>query len=99
MGIRRLGRPTGFNYPVGLSVATSNTVVDYLVVAGGGGGGPTYGGGGGAGGYRTASGHPVTTGTSYSITVGAGGPGNANGSPSVFDTITSLGAFHFVVFF
>ena len=39
MGIRRLGRPTGFNFPVGLSVAiAANTVVDYLVVAGGGAG-------------------------------------------------------------
>ena len=38
MGIRRLGRPTGFNFPVGLSIAFANTVVDYLVVAGGGGG-------------------------------------------------------------
>ncbi len=40
MGIRRLGRPTGYNYPIGLSsTSTSNTVVDYLVVAGGGGSG------------------------------------------------------------
>ena len=40
MGIRRLGRPPGFNFPIGLSgiiTTTSNTVVDYLVVAGGSG--------------------------------------------------------------
>ena len=36
MGIRRLGRPTGYNFPVGLSGSPANTVVDYLVIAGGG---------------------------------------------------------------
>jgi len=35
--------------------------VDYLVVAGGGGGAPYRGGGGGAGGFRTATGFPVTS--------------------------------------
>ena len=69
--------------------------VDYLVVAGGGGG--TTGAGGGAGGYRTtfpspgcnAGSFPVTA-TTFPVTVGGGGSG-ANGSNSVFSTITSTG--------
>ena len=52
-------RPTGFEYPIGLSSAGSNTNIDYLVIAGGGGGGgdtnTVGGGGGGAGGYLTGS--------------------------------------------
>jgi hypothetical protein len=76
------------------------STVEYLVVAGGGGGG-SNGGGGGAGGLLTASGFSVTAGTSYTVTVGAGGaaPGTgsgtyksgANGLNSVFSTITSTG--------
>ena len=75
--------------------------VEYLVVAGGGGGGGSPsdyagGGGGGAGGYRTANGFIVSPGTPITVTVGAGGTGGvalvgANGQPSVFSTITSLG--------
>ena len=75
--------------------------VEYLVVGGGGSGGGTAspsgnaGGGGGAGGYRAATGFPVTA-TSYSITVGAGGTGGTdtngeNGDDSVFSTITAAG--------
>ena len=51
------------------------TEVEYLVVAGGGGGGSNSGGGGGAGGFRTGTAAAVTTGTSYTITVGSGGAG------------------------
>lgn len=53
--------------------------VEYLVVAGGGGGGggSFYGsGGGGAGGLLTGM-VPVVAGTSYTVTVGAGGAGAA----------------------
>jgi hypothetical protein len=77
----------------------SNTV-EYLVIAGGGGGGGRHAGGGGAGGYRTATGFPITA-TTYPITVGAGGGGSTNsnspapvsspGNPSVFSSITSAG--------
>jgi hypothetical protein len=71
---------------------------DVLVVAGGGGGGSHYAGGGGAGGYRTATSMAVAAQT-YSIQVGAGGAGGvfastrkgANGTDSVFSTITSTG--------
>ena len=74
------------------------TTVEYLVVAGGGGGGSNWGGGGGAGGFRTASGFAVTSGTPITVTIGAGGNGGvypstaaAAGSPSLFSTITSVG--------
>ena len=88
------------------SSAGSNTV-DYLVVAGGGGGGGSLGGGGGAGGYRESSGaasgcysvSPLGSGVSalpvsaqaYPITVGAGGATDAQGSNTIFSTITSSG--------
>jgi len=83
--------------------------VDYLVVAGGGGGGYDTAGGGGAGGLRCTVGATggggslesklsVTSGTSYTVTVGSGGAGSAsgtskgtNGSNSVFSSITSVG--------
>jgi alpha-tubulin suppressor-like RCC1 family protein len=57
--------------------------VEYLVVAGGGSGGYDFGGGGGAGGMLTNVGLAVTSGSPYSVTVGAGGPGNVttNGIP------------------
>ena len=76
----------------------SVTTVEYLVIAGGGGGGSTSAGGAGAGGYLTATGLSVTA-QAYSLTVGAGGAGStggggtqgADGSNSLFSTITSTG--------
>jgi hypothetical protein len=69
----------------------------YLVVAGGGPGGYRIGAGGGAGGYQTST-TSLTLGTTYTITVGAGGAATtsataygANGNNSVFSTITSIG--------
>lgn len=47
--------------------------VDVLVVAGGGGGGGRHGGGGGGGGVVYDNARSVTT-TSYTVTIGAGGP-------------------------
>ena len=80
-----------------------NLTVDYLVVAGGGG--SQREGGGGAGGTRSTvtstggggsleSALSLTSGTGYTVTVGAGGAGGTsptNGSNSVFGTITSTG--------
>jgi hypothetical protein len=70
--------------------------VTYLVVAGGGAGG-AYGGGGGAGGYLTST-TSVTSGTPYTVTVGAGGTGitsrstpGGSGNNSVFGSITATG--------
>lgn len=79
---------------------------EYLVVAGGGGGAAPYGGGGGAGGYRSSvpgenSGGGSTAESvlnlgagNYTVTVGAGGaigPVGSDGTPSVFDSIVSVG--------
>ena len=65
---------------------SNQRTVDYLVVAGGASGGSVHGGGGGAGGYRNSvtgessgANSPAETalslvlGTSYTVTVGAGG--------------------------
>jgi hypothetical protein len=84
-------------------------ICDYLVVAGGGSGGKWIGAGGGAGGLRstvTATGGggslesnlSVVSGTSYAITIGAGGASQTssstagnNGSDSTFSTVVSTG--------
>jgi hypothetical protein len=77
--------------------------LDYLVIAGGGGGGDDQGGGGGAGGYRnsystedsgggasTETGFQVTsTGTVFTVTVGAGGAGATSASGETGDGTTS----------
>ena len=79
--------------------------ISSLVIAGGGGGPPSFGGGGGAGGYRNSyssetSGANSSTetpievapdGTTYTVTIGAGGAGYISGNDSVFSTITSVG--------
>ena len=70
-------------------VLSPNLTVDYLIVAGGGGGGYDSGGGGGAGGYLTSlsganvpsggsvqSSLTLTTGITYTVTVGAPGAGS-----------------------
>ena len=79
-------------------VVPATSTVEYLVVAGGGGGGANSGGGGGgAGGYRTATGFAVASGTPLTVTVGAGGAGGGSsgngtvGVASVFSSITSAG--------
>jgi len=80
--------------------------ISYLVVAGGGGGGRGWNAasGGGAGGYRNSYNNETsgrssvcetpllaTVGTTYTITVGAGGGSLSNGSNSTFGPITSQG--------
>tara|TARA_R110002074_G_C12529160_1_gene664765 strand:- start:471 stop:1652 length:1182 start_codon:yes stop_codon:yes gene_type:complete len=69
--------------------------VEYLVVAGGGGGGGnsggSAGGGGGAGGYRTATISGMAKNIGYTLTIGAGGARETNGSDSTFGPITSTG--------
>jgi len=56
---------------------------DYLIVAGGGGGGSYVGGGGGGGGVVLGNSNLIT-GSSFTLTVGAGGATNANGANSSF---------------
>jgi hypothetical protein len=83
----------------GSVIPNFSSLVEYLVIAGGGGGGNVRGGGGGAGGYRTAADLYIIIGSSYTVTVGAGGAGapsgsggaGINGSNSVFSSITSTG--------
>lgn len=56
-------------------------LVNYLVVAGGGGGGFSIGGGGGGGGLLSSS-VSLSSGTAYTITIGAGGAGAASSTVS-----------------
>lgn len=75
--------------------------IDVLVVAGGGAWGDTLlynqsPGGGGAGGMCEHWGRSITTGTTYTVVIGAGGTWGqnyqgSNGSNSTFDSITSIG--------
>jgi hypothetical protein len=82
-----------------ISFVPVTPTIDYLVVAGGGGGGGSNGGGGGAGGYRTATGLPVTAGSAITVTIGTGGSAGVgddtlaatNGNNSEFGSIISLG--------
>ena len=55
-------------------ITQADTSLSYLVVAGGGGGGG-WGGGGGAGGLLSGSIDTVTSGSSFTMTVGAGSAG------------------------
>ena len=76
------------------SAYTNLTQVELLVVGGGGGAGADVGGGGGAGGLIYNPAFLITPGTTYPVTVGAGGaaggPG-VNGGNSVFGTLTAFG--------
>lgn len=84
----------------GTFVANRDMTVEALVVAGGGAGGVRRSGGGGGGGYIYSQEVPISSGTSYAITVGAGGastpytdvaPQGNNGSSSVFASLSALG--------
>ena len=89
----------GSNFP---SMPLPPSTVEYLVVAGGGGG-QSYSGGGGGGYRNSVSGElsggngsaestlSITAGSQISVQIGAGGTGRAQGSNSVFGTITAIG--------
>jgi hypothetical protein len=65
-------RPQGYTFPTGLTSGRGlDFTIDYLLIGAGGGGGKRHGGG--AGGFLTASGYTILSGTPYTITVGAGG--------------------------
>ena len=76
---------------------TRNLTADILVVAGGGAAGPVGRGGGGAGGVIYQAGKSLSSGTSYTCTIGAGGAASntigtsANGSDSLFSTLQAFG--------
>ena len=87
----------------GTSPSNAPKNVEYLVVAGGGGAAGTgegsgfaTSGGGGAGGLLQGL-LPIVLGSSYTVTIGTGGPGGAagvhgtSGVASVFGTITAAG--------
>jgi len=72
--------------------------VNYIVVGGGGGGGSSGSGGGGGAGGLLASNLSLVPGTTYTVTVGAGGVAGVyntvvptQGSNSVFSTLTAVG--------
>lgn len=94
---------TDYTYHVftgsGTFTPSQNLSCDYLVIAGGGGGGngaasADNGGGGGAGGYRTAYAQALTSGTGYTVTVGAGGGAGSNGSNSSLASFAATGGGH-----
>ena len=64
---------------------------EYAVVGGGAGGGNTnvLAGGGGAGGFRKTS--ATLAASPYAVTVGQGGSGGSNGSPSSFNSTSASG--------
>ena len=82
----------GFYLPMNQTVEVY--AADYLVVAGGGGGCDSNAGGGGAGGLLSGATN-LAIGSTYTVTVGAGGaPGSPIASPggnSVFNSLTAIG--------
>jgi hypothetical protein len=77
----------------GAFIPKQSLTCDILAVAGGGGGGDPRGGGGGAGGVLLLSSQSVTA-TSYSVTVGGGGPASLSnrGTSGVNSTFQGLTA-------
>jgi len=83
---------SGVNYGT-VSLDPVSYSINYLIVAGGGGGASDRGGAGGAGGLLSGS-TTVTGGTTYTVTVGAGGAFNGSGSGALGgdSSITSMGS-------
>ena len=69
---------------------SSHFSASVLIIGGGGGGGSGQGGGGGGGGYREFT-KKFFTGTNYTVTIGAGGSANSNGSNSNIERIADGG--------
>ena len=70
---------------------TTRLSIEYLIVAGGGGGATWYGGGGGGGGVINSTLVPVV-GTTYTVTVGAGGAGRTAGQPTTANADATFGS-------
>ena len=88
----------GANGIVIVRYPASDYNVELLIVGGGGGGGLSVGSGGGAGGLIYYSSYPVSSGTKYTVTVGAGSTGMtntaiaaSNGNNSVFGSLVAFG--------
>ena len=74
----------------GTFTPSQSVTADILVIAGGGGAGYNNGGGGGAGGLLAHNSQSLASGTSYTVTIGAGGVENTgNGSNSQFGSLTA----------
>jgi hypothetical protein len=91
-GIYGLGQNTIANLPYGVNGITVPTTIRVLVVGGGGAGGlsgtrPAGGGGGGGVVEQTLG---IVLGTSYTISIGAGGAVNGNASFSRFSSIVAM---------
>jgi hypothetical protein len=77
--------------------STTPPEFEYLVAAGGGGGGSANGGGGGGAGGLLTGRFRLVSGTTYTVTIGAGGTtlsrtnAGMNGANSVFGSITAIG--------
>jgi hypothetical protein len=61
-----------------------NGEIEYLCIGGGGAGGTSSGGGGGGGGFVSGN-TTIISANTYTITVGAGGPVDSNGTNSAFN--------------
>jgi hypothetical protein len=91
-GVATAGNFGQMNFAYWKIPPVSNPTVTYLVVAGGGSGGGYYvGGGGGAGGLLTGS-TILTLGTTYTITVGAGGAITTGANTGANGNNSSLGS-------
>jgi len=81
--------------PKKASTVPATINVDFLIVGGGGGGGYYVAGGGGGGDVNYQTSQTLTIGTTYNISVGAGGAGEtgvaitAKGSNSTFTGYTA----------
>jgi hypothetical protein len=79
-------------------LTNTNILVSALILGGGGGGGAAGGGGGGGGGGLIVTQYLLARGSTYTVTVGAGGtagqfptPGGTNGNSSTFYISTASG--------
>lgn len=108
MAVTRMSQSSVRDFVKYRNMSAGSFSVDYLVVAGGGGGGSggthSGNGGAGAGGYRTTFGtsganssaessRTLFPGGSFTVTVGAGGAINTNGSDSVCFVTSAGGGF------
>jgi len=101
-GIYAIGSATIASVPYGVNGIPLPSIISVLVVGGGGGGGgglfsgnPNFrGAAGGAGGFIESL-YIISLGTSYTVTIGAGGSGShatgLKGGDSLFSTFTAVG--------
>jgi len=75
-------------------LTSDSPTIDVFLVGGGGGGGVNHLGGGGGGGYtKTYKNIPLTAGSEYSVTIGAGGTVGQRGETTKFSTYEVEGGY------